>query len=398
VKIKFTILGALVLLLVACGGRDERPNRTEPPTATAVAIAPTLAPTLAPPTNTRVPATATVRAATSTPAPTATATRAPATTTAIVPITNEYKTPNTYQVKIFDNYSVRDAKRNRSFQIRVRYPDGAPTPLPLIVWSHGGGPNNNGHRSYDEWGGVLARAGYAVIHIAHAENKADAHCAPLKIPANECEPEDFRKEVSEGGTLYVLWYDRPRDASAVLDDLDSIERAANLKFDRARIGVAGHSGGTSTVMSLAGALLDVSPSVHNLNSADPRFKAFLANSPQGIGRLGMTKNSWDKISAPVMITTGARDNSEGEQARDRLDPAKAMPPPDKYLLYIDSPGATHNLFGLNADNARELETYVATSGIAFFDAYLRGSAEARAWLNSNAMSVWSNGIAKITAK
>jgi hypothetical protein len=64
---------------------------------------------------------------------------------------------------------------------------------------------------------------------------------------------------------------------------------------------------------------------------------------------------------------------------------------------VDSPGATHNLFGLNADNARELETYVATSGIAFFDAHLRGSAEARAWLNSNAMSVWSKGIAKITA-
>jgi len=395
VKIKYAILGACVLLLVACGGRDERPNRKEPPTATTIAIAPTLAPTVAPPTNTRVPATATTIAATSTPAPTATATRA--LTPTVAPIANEYKTPNTYQVRVFDNYSVRDAKRNRTFSILVRYPVGAPSPLPLIVWSHGGGANNNGHRSYDEWGGVLARAGYAVIHIAHAENNFDAHCAPLKIPASECEPGDFRKEVSEGGTLYVLWYDRPRDASAVLDDLDNVERAANLKFDRARIGAAGHSGGTSTVMSLAGALLDVSPSVHNLNSADARFKAFLANSPQGIGRIGMTKNSWDKISAPVMITTGARDNSEGEQARDRLDPAKAMPPPDKYLLYVDSPGATHNLFGLNADNARELETYVAVRGIAFFDAYLRGSAEARAWLNSNAMSVWSKGIAKITA-
>jgi dienelactone hydrolase len=293
---------------------------------------------------------------------------------------------------------VRDAKRNRSFRILIRYPVGAPGPLPLIVFSHGGGYNNNGHHTYELWGVSLARAGYAVIHIAHAEDAVDSLCAPLKIPTGECELPDFTKEVSEGGTLYSLWYNRPRDASAVLDDLDNIERAAKLKFDRTRIGAAGHSGGTSTVMSLAGALLDVSPSVHNLNSADTRFKAFLANSPQGIGRLGMTRNSWDKISAPVMIATGARDNSEGEQARDRLDPFKYMPGPDKYLLYIDAPQATHATFGMNEDGARELEPYVAINGIAFFDAYLRGLPAARAWLNSNSMSLWSNGIAKITAK
>ncbi len=38
------------------------------------------------------------------------------------------------------------------------------------------------------------------------------------------------------------------------------------------------------------------------------------------------------------------------------------------------------------------------TGIAFFDAYLRGLPEALAWLNSNGMSTWSNGVATITTK
>ena len=365
----------VVALVVACGGRDERPNRDRQPTATAAANVPTSAPASAP-----------------TSAPASAPTSAPASTS------NEYKIPHTYQVKVFDNYVVRDAKRNRKFSILVRYPVDAPSPLPLIVWSHGGGPNDNGHHGYNEWGTTLARAGYAVIHIAHADDDFNAHCAPLKIPVNECDVSHLTKEVSEGGTIGALWYNRPRDASAVIDDLDNIERAANLKLDRNRIGAAGHSGGAHTIMSLAGALIDVSPSVHNLSSVDARFKALIANSPQGVGRLGMTTTSWDKISVPLMIVTGAADTSQGEEATARLDPFKYIAPGTKYQLYIDSPKATHATFGLSPDGTPELQIYVAGNAIVFFDAYVRGLPEAKAWINSDKMSLWSKGVAKITAK
>ncbi len=369
--IRLFYIFVVVALLVACGagGRsDDRPTRK--PTTEGPTTAPTPAPTPAP---------------------------------------NEYRTPNTYSVKVFDNYTVSDAKRNRKFSILIRYPVDAPSPLPLVVWSHGGGSNDDGHHSYDEWGIAIARAGYAVIHIAHADDKYEAHCAPLKIPANECETSDFKKQVSEGGTLFVAWYNRPRDASATLDDLDNIERAANLKFDRNRIGLAGHSGGASTAMSLAGALLDVSPSVHNLASADPRFKAFLANSPQGIGRLGWTANSWDKINIPVMIATGASDGGE-DPPKSRLDPFKYMPPGDKYLFYVDSKEATHETFGFGSDGlsapntgpvsneTRQIQRYIEANGIAFLDSYVRGLPEAKAWLNSDNMKLWSKGIATITTK
>jgi len=315
------------------------------------------------------------------------------------PANSAYKSPNTYQVAVFDNYTVRDAARNRNIKILIRYPRSAPSPLPVIIWSHGGGPNPNGQNSYNEWGEALAGAGYAVIHLAHDDDAYNAHCGALGIPASECEQIDFTKEVSEGGTLGVLWYNRPRDASAVVNDFAGIENASGLKFDRNRIGAGGHSGGAHTVMNLAGAFVDVSPSLHNLQSFDIRFSAFLACSPQGIGRLGMTANSWRSIVVPMMVQTGAADVTTGEDAAGRLDSFNRMPPPAKYLLYLDSPTANHGTFGLNPNTGDvKLEPYVSASGIAFFDAYLRNLSAARDWLNANKVQAWSGGVAKMTVK
>ncbi|HAV77780.1 MAG TPA: hypothetical protein DCX53_10570 [Anaerolineae bacterium] len=309
-----------------------------------------------------------------------------------------YVTPVIYEINVFDNYEVHDTVRDRTFPILIRYPVGAPSPMPLIIFSHGGAYNNSGHRSYEEWGIVLARAGYAVIHIGHVESAYNSHCAPLQIPADECEPDDIRKEVSEGGTLPAFAYEKPLDGIAVLDDLDSIERASNLSIDRDRIGAAGHSGGTILVLAMAGSIRDVSPSIHKLTYPDPRIKAFLANSPQGIGYNGYIETSWNGISSPVLFATGTSDNTPNEQARGRLDPFQQMSGPDLYLLYVNSPDATHTTFGLGPDGTRELQPFVAVSGIAFFDAYLRGYPEALAWLNSDGISTWSNGVATITAK
>lgn len=309
-----------------------------------------------------------------------------------------YVTPVTYEVGVFDNYEVYDAERDRTFPILIRYPVDAPGPLPLIIWSHGGGYNDKGHHQNNEWGTVLASAGYAVIHIAHVEDEAGAHCVALQIPADECETSDFSKEVREGGTIPSPWYHKPLDGIAVLDALENIERAANLTFDRERIGAAGWSGGTVMVMGMAGSVRDVSPSVHNFTSFEPRVKAFLANSPQGIGAIGYTETSWDGITGPVLVATGKADNTPNEQAPARLDSFEHMPGPDKYLLYIDSTDANHTTFGLGSDGARELQPYVAATALAFFDAYLRDYPQALAWLNSDGVSVWSSGVATITVK
>ena len=310
-----------------------------------------------------------------------------------------YRPADEYLVDVFEGYTVQDALRKRSIKILLRYPLGAPNPLPLIVWSHGGGANPDGHNTYREWGEALAAAGYAVIHLAHEDDVYNAHCAALRIPASECEPRDFEREVAQGGTLDVLWLNRARDASAVLDDLAGIEAATGLQFHRTRIAAAGHSGGAHTVVTLAGVYLDISPSVHNLRAHDLRFSAFLACSPQGIGRLGLNENSWSSLSAPMMVQTGAADMTAEENAASRRDAFMHMPPPEKYLLYIDSPAATHNAFALSlAPGDTTLTPFLKASALAFFDAYLRNRAAAKEWLASGKINQWSRSLAQITKK
>jgi predicted dienelactone hydrolase len=271
----------------------------------------------------------------------------------------------------------------------------------VVIFSPGGGPNPVGHLTHEEWGTRLASVGYAVIHMAHPLDDPSGHCAPLGIPPAEC----TETAITSGTTVGAIWYDRPRDASAVIDNLAGIEAASGARFDRSRIGIAGHSGGAHTVMSTAGIALDWSPSVRGVVYREPRIRAFLANSPQGVGDFGVTATSWASIAPPVMVTTGAADSAPATpDPAARLQPFERMPPPDKYQLYLDSPGAVHNVFGLNAAEGAgnrpltPLEEYVWVSGLAFLDAYVRGFAAARAWLQSQQVEGWSEGVATISRK
>ncbi len=245
-----------------------------------------------------------------------------------------YASPNSYPTGVFDGYAVTDPVRGRTFDIRVRFPVGGPSPLPLVLFSPGGGANPMGHLTHEEWGTRLASVGYAVIHMAHPAGDPDAHCGPLGIPPGECDS----ASIASGSTLGPIWYQRPRDASSVIDDLAAIEAASGLSFDRTRIAIAGHSGGAHTVMSTSGTAVDWSPSVKGIIYREPRIRAFLANSPQGIGIFGMSATSWDSIMPPVMVTTGLADSGGAtDDPRLRLHPFQYMPPPDKYQLFLNSP-------------------------------------------------------------
>ena len=313
-----------------------------------------------------------------------------------------YVTPNLYQTGVFDGHTVSGSTRGRIFDVRIRYPVGAPSPLPLVIFSPGGGPNPSGHLTHEEWGTRLASAGYGVIHMAHPlGDDPSAHCTPLGIPAAECDS----AAITSGNTLGVIWYHRPRDASAVINSLDAIEAASGVLFNRLQIAIAGHSGGSHTVMSTAGTAVDWSPSVKGVIYREPRIKAFLANSPQGIGIFGMSSTSWDSIGSAVMVTTGDADSGGAtDDPTLRLHPFQYMPPPDKYQLYLSSPDAVHNVFGLNAVDGEpdrpltQLEEYVFSSGVAFLDAYVRDLTPARAWLQSQEIEGWSAGVARISRK
>lgn len=319
-----------------------------------------------------------------------------------LPVADEqYESPTSYSVETHDGFTVTDAQRDREFPVRVRYPSEYEGPIPVVIFSHGAGAVDRGHLLYQEWGTRLARSGYVVIHIAHVRSGSESHCEPLGILSGECRT----LTLLSGDTLSSTWFDRPRDVSAVIDSLDEIGSSAGIELDSERIALMGHSGGAHTVMSSVGALVDFSDTVTGVSYFEPRIRAFVAHSPQGPGSLGFNDSSWDGITVPMLITTGAADTGPTvSDAAMRRVPFQRMDGSDQYELYIDSPDAEHSVFGLSDKVGQgdrpltQLETYVLSTSLAFLDGYLLNEGSALEWLESDAISEWSNGEARIEAK
>jgi hypothetical protein len=67
------------------------------------------------------------------------------------------------QVTYTDN-----ADQKRTIEFAIRPPIGAPVPMPVVIWSHGGAEGKNDPaNSLHAWSDVTARAGYLTISIAH---------------------------------------------------------------------------------------------------------------------------------------------------------------------------------------------------------------------------------------
>ena len=91
-----------------------------------------------------------------------------------------------------DGYTVRAPSYDREFLIRVRHPIEVETPLPVVLVSHGGTFNDDGHEELEAWGEVLAAAGYASIHLAHVYPEValiERICEEQSVPADECVPD-----------------------------------------------------------------------------------------------------------------------------------------------------------------------------------------------------------------
>lgn len=287
----------------------------------------------------------------------------------------------------------------RTIPLRVRFPQGATGPLPVVIVMHGGGFVDNGHTHLGDWGAVLATSGYVAINLGNATDEAISHCVALQIPAAECMGPALMVEPADGGTLPAAVYSRPNDAMAVLDRLDAIAAVAGITVDPTRVAVLAHSAGSHAVMTLAGAVIDVSPTAPDMTIRDPRFRAYVANSPQGIGRFGLTATSWDPIAVPVLIQTGREDQTSGEGAASRLDAFAHLDGPDVFQHYVDADGSPHGAFSLeDSPGVAGIELTIASTAIAFLDAYVLDRAEAKAWLASDALTEFTAGVSTLSVK
>ena len=120
--------------------------------------------------------------------------------------------------------------------------------------------------------------------------------------------------------------------------------------------------------------------------AKPR--AFVALSLAGKGDTGWDDESYGDVERPILLVTGTADTKDKEPGKDALaraavyDDLKNADP--RYRLFVDSPVATHGFFGFGKNSDMRMRPVVQAAVVSFLDAHLRGDADARAYLESDA--------------
>jgi predicted dienelactone hydrolase len=248
----------------------------------------------------------------------------------------------------------------------------------------------------EHWAPVFAEAGYLAVAIAHEgrdEASYQALCAELATnPDHPC-------------SVKVSW-DRPHDVRRVLDYLEAQNEGGPLAgaIDLTRVAHVGHSAGAGAALMSLGATRnfrcalpfgfedpDQDCQVADLVSlAEPRIAVALSLSPQGPGNEGFMAESYEPVTKPFMMMTGANDGDPGEP-ENRRSIWPLLPTGNKYLLWIEDQGAKHTLFEgsveacepiAGANKCRAMRSAIFATGLAFIDAHLREVPAAAAWLGS----------------
>jgi predicted dienelactone hydrolase len=254
------------------------------------------------------------------------------------------------------NHTFHDAARDRDVPARIYDPVTAPKAV--VVFSHGLGGTREGYRYLgDAW----SAHGYRVVHVQHPGSDAGIF-AGGGTPREKALRAIHNLEHS---------HNRPLDIRFVLDQLGVA----------GPVGVAGHSMGAHTALALLGLTIE------GQSYRDPRIAAAMVMSaprpahPQELAG----------IHRPVLHITGTRDESPlyPGMAIDRTYCFHHIHAPDQWSVVI--PEAHHFTFSDNPVWAGQRvvrdpahQPHVAALGAHFFDAYLTGDAEARAWLAQHA--------------
>lgn len=264
----------------------------------------------------------------------------------------------------------RDAARDRMMPVKIYYPQAGNGPFPVIIFSHGLGGTREG---YAYLGRHWAGHGYVAVHLQHAGSDDAAWRGQLRP----------LQSMREAAAQVQNAVDRPLDVRFALDQVLRLNGEAGVfqgRLDTNRLGVAGHSFGAYTTLAVAGQL--VGPARRTL--ADDRVKAAIAMSAPVPRRNAAA--AYSQIRIPVLHMTGTEDNSPigDTTARERRIPFDHVAGNDQYLLTFT--GGDHMVFsgrnGWRGDRSHDavFQELICRSSTAFWDAYLKGDAKAKAWL------------------
>lgn len=301
------------------------------------------------------------------------------------------------EVAAAEDLLLEDKEQGKELPLRVTYPKEAGK-YPVIVFSHGAlGSKDNYQPLIRYW----CSHGYVCIQPTHGDS--------LSLMGEE-ERKGITSVKAHLNSFALLrhWLTRPKDVRFVLDSLDTIEErvpALKGKLDRERIGMGGHSFGAHTTGMISGMSYSRRLQAGRVNYGDERPRAFLMISPPPPGIVADDK-TFEAMTRPSLVITGTKDDSPASDMKyeDRLKVFEKLPPKDKYLVVIED--AYHGFGGIatsrpfpssgppNEDHVR----YVKTVGLAFWDAYLKGDAEAKEYLASDRMEKASDGAVELSSR
>lgn len=265
----------------------------------------------------------------------------------------------------------------REIPVRLYLPAALRDPAPVVLFSHGLG----GSRASNAYCGAhWAARGFVAVFVQHPGSDDSV----WKDVPRERRLDELRKAAS-----LRTFARRVGDVHAVLDSLEvwSAEGSGSElsgRLDLAHVGMSGHSFGAVTTQALSG---QRAPLIGDrLN--DPRIRAAIAMSPSS-PRRGSPEDAFGEVRVPWLLMTGTHDGAPigGQTVATRLAVFPALRGGEKYELVLD--GAEHSAFSDRAlpgdrkpRNPNHHRAILALS-TAFWDAYLRGDAAARAWLDGD---------------
>ena len=271
--------------------------------------------------------------------------------------------------------AVVDQARKRDIPIRIYLPKQQ-TPEPVVLFSHGLGGSREGNVFMGlHW----AERGYVAVFLQHpgSDTSVWENKSPLKAI--------IAMKEAAGAQNFLL---RVKDVSAVLDQLERWNNTSGNplfgRLDFNRVGMSGHSFGAVTTQAVSGQ----STIEGGMPFTDSRIKAAIMFSPSSPHGGETPETAFGKVKIPWLLMTGTQDVSPIGDAdlKSRLAVYPALPTGGKYELVLY--GAKHSVFTdrpLPETEKRNPNHHRAILAIstAFWDAWLKKDARARAWLDGN---------------
>lgn len=257
-----------------------------------------------------------------------------------------------FDTRLLRETLLEDSHRGTQVPVCIRaprLPSNAKEPLPLIIFSHGAGGSGD---AFSELCEHWASHGYIVVNPTHGDSVKLRRDKGERFDPSD---RDVARQVVNGVNLR----ERRADVELILDSLEMIEDAINknapaatgrtkrapVRIDPDRIALAGHSAGAMTTQALAGVKFYAGRAGRRAWSRrEPRIKAFILISGQGLSRPTFHEDSWREIRAPLLVIAGSEDRSpvRDEEPAGRKDPYTYAPAGNKYLVFIA--GATHSSY------------------------------------------------------